>query len=93
MLFPFFGLTARTNPLVSPIQSGGYLPGIMGVRDYANPGTDGLFGFDYYIFLSASNYYDRNGDKKNSLDLFPELGGSIPFEVDISGYINSFMFT
>jgi hypothetical protein len=84
---------AQTNPLVSPIQSGGYLPGIMGVRDYANPGADGLFVLDYNIFLSASNYYDRNGDKKNSLDLPLGLEGSIPFEVDISGYINSFMFT
>ncbi len=81
------------DPLVSPIQSGGYLTGIMGVRDYANPGTDGLFVLDYNIFLNASNFYDRNGDKKNSLDLFPEFGGSIPLDVDISGYINSFMFT
>jgi hypothetical protein len=95
LLFPFVELIAQSlpNPLVSPIQSGGYLPGIMGVRDYTSPGTDGLFILDYNIFLSATDFYDRNGTKKNSLDLFPELGGSIPFDVDISGYINSFMFT
>ena len=71
---------------VSPVLSGGYLPGIMGVRDYANPGTDGLFVLDYNIFLNSDSYYDRNGDKSNSI-------GNIPIEVDISGYINSLMFT
>lgn len=83
----------QSDNIVSPIQSGGYLPGIMGVRDYANPGSDGLFVLDYNIFLSADTFYDRNGNRKNSLDLFPELGGEIPFDVDISGYINSLMFS
>ncbi len=79
------------DPLVSPIQSGSYLPGIMGVRDNVNPGTDGLSVLDYNIFLSADSFYDRNGDKKNSLDLFPELG-TVPIDIDISGYINTLMF-
>tara|TARA_R100001369_G_scaffold43249_1_gene69400 strand:- start:771 stop:1010 length:240 start_codon:yes stop_codon:yes gene_type:complete len=63
------------------------------VRDYANPVVDGPFVIDYNIFLSANTFYDSNGNKSNSIDLIPELGGSIPVDMDISGYINSFMFT
>lgn len=42
--------------------------------------------------MSANTFYDSHGNKSNSIDLIPELGGSIPDDVDISGYINSFMF-
>ena len=80
---------AQIQPKVSPILSGGYTPGIIGVRDYANPGKEGLFLIDYNLFLSADSYYDRNGDKANSIDI---LNQSIPINVDISGYINSLMF-
>ncbi len=73
-------ISAQEQPQASPILSGGYLPGIMGVRDYTNPGADGLFIIDYNIFLNANTYYDRNGNKNNALD------------IDISGYINSLMF-
>lgn len=86
-------VSAQEQPEVSSVFSGGYLPGIMGVRDYTNPGTDGLFVLDYNIFLSANSFYDGNGNKVNSLDFVPGLEGSIPFDVDISGYINSLMFT
>ena len=82
----------KTTPLVSPIQSGGYLPGISGVRDYANPGKEGFFVLDFNIFINASDFYDRNQNKTTSLDLFPKIGEPLPFNVDISGYINSFMF-
>lgn len=76
--------------IVSPAQSGGYLPGIMGVRDYANPGQDGLFIIDYNIFVNANSYYDRNGNKANTIE--GPLGNTIPLDIDISGYINSLMF-
>lgn len=75
--------------IVSPAQSGGYLPGIMGVRDYANPGQDGLFIIDYNIFVNANSYYDRNGNKVNTIEA--PLGNTIPLDIDISGYINSLM--
>lgn len=77
-------ISAQVTPQVSPVFSGGYLPGILGVRDYANPGRDGLFVLDYNIFLNANSFYDRNGNKSTSI-------GNIPIEVDISGYINSLM--
>ena len=75
--------------IVSPMQSGAYLPGIMGVRDYANPGQDGLFVIDYNIFLNANSFYDKNGDKVDEIGGI--LGNPIPLDIDISGYINSLM--
>jgi hypothetical protein len=42
--------------------------------------------------MSANTYYNRDGNKSNSVDLIPELGGRIPNDVDISGYTNSFIF-
>ena len=77
-------VAAQGVPEVSPVLAGGYLPGILGVRDYANPGSDGLFFLDYNLFLNSDSFYDREGNRANSL-------GSIPLDVDISGYINSLM--
>lgn len=80
---------AQGLPKTSPIFAGGYTPGIMGVRDYTNPGKDGLFLIDNNIFLSSDSYRDRNGDKVNSINIKNQ---NIPIDVDISGYINSLMF-
>ncbi len=79
----------QSTKSVSPAQAGGYLPGIMGGRDYANPGQDGLFIVDYNIFLDANTYYDRNGEKAAIIE--GPLGNTIPLDIDISGYINSLM--
>lgn len=76
---------AQVVPKVSPVLSGGYIPGVMSVRDYANPGQDGLFAIDYNIFLNAKSFYNKNGDKVNSIDIRNQ---SIHVDVDISGYIN-----
>lgn len=81
-------ISAQELPKVSPILSGGYTIGLMGVRDYTNPGKDGLFLIDNNIFLSSDKYYDRNGKNVNSINI---LDQSIPVNVDISGYINSLM--
>lgn len=78
---------------ISPMQSGAYMAGIAGVRDYANPGVDGLIIVDYNIFLNSDSFYDRNGDKVKSIDLIPELGDGIPIDIDITGYVNSLMLT
>ncbi len=94
ILLSFLDLNAqkKVSPLASPFQSGGYLPGIPGVRDFANPGKEGIFMLDYNIFIKTSDFYDRNQNKTNSIDLFPKINGSIPFDIDVSGYTNSFMF-
>ena len=86
MLMGIINTRAQT---VSPAQSGGYVPGINGVRDYANPGQDGLFIFDYNIFVNANSFYDANGNKVNSIE--GPQGNTIPLDIDISGYINSLM--
>ena len=59
---------AQTEPKISPYLSGGYTPGIIGVRDYANPGTDGLFVMDYNIYMKSNDFHDRNGDRVNSIE-------------------------
>jgi hypothetical protein len=76
------------SPIPSPIQIGAYIPGLINPRDFANPGTSGLVAIDYNVFFSADQYYDRNGNKVNSIDLPGDLG-SIPLDVDISGYLNA----
>lgn len=86
MLMGIINTRAQT---VSSAQSGGYVPGINGVRDYANPGQDGLFIFDYNIFVNANSFYDANGNKVNSIE--GSQGNTIPLDIDISGYINSLM--
>lgn len=74
-------------PVASPLQVGAYLPGIINPRDYANPGTSGLFAMDYNIFFTTSQYYDRYGHEVNSLD-FDKGNEPIPLAFDISGYLN-----
>ena len=89
-VFVVLGIFSAKTQTVSPAQSGGYLPGIMGVRDFVNPGIDGLFILDYNVFINANSYYDGNGNKVNSIE--GPLGNTIPLDIEISGYINSLMF-
>jgi hypothetical protein len=56
-------------PIISPTQVGAYLPGIINPRDYANPNTSGLLVLDYNIFFNTNQYFDRNGNKADILDL------------------------
>ena len=75
-------------PIASPIQMGAYVPGLIGPRDYANPGFSGIIAIDYNVFFSSNGYYDRHGNKVNSLDLVPKLD-PILIDIDLSGYINA----
>jgi hypothetical protein len=83
------GYAQNTGELASPVQAGAYLPGIMGVRDYSNPGQDGLFIIDYNIFLNANTYYNKSGEKADGIE--DPSGNTIPLDINISGYINSLM--
>ena len=74
-------------PLASPIQSGVYLPGLAGPRDYADTEFSGIFAFNYNLFFSADKFLDRDGNEVNSIDFVPQLG-SFPITVDISSYLN-----
>ncbi len=82
------GQSLPDPPLASPLQSGAYLPGLIGPRDYSNPELSGIIALDYNMFFNADKFTDRNGNETNSIDLVPELG-SIPLNIDLSGYINA----
>ena len=74
--------------IVSPIQMGAYMPGIINPRDYANPETSGLIAMDYNIFFDSDEYVDRHGNKVDNLDI--GIGfDPVPIEVDMSGYLNA----
>ncbi len=91
VLCMFQSLCAQgSDPLASFAQSGAYLPGILGVRDYTNPGKSGIFLIDYNIFMNANSYVDRNGDKASTIE--GPQGNEIDVSTDISGYINNLMF-
>lgn len=78
------------DPLPSPIQTGAYLPGLISPRDFANPGTSGLVALDYNIFFNTNEYFDKQGNSVNSIEIFPEpMTVKVPIETDIGGYINA----
>ena len=56
------------SQVVSPLQTGHYVPGVMNLRDYA-AAAPGLYAVWYNWFVSSGTYVDRNGDELTSLDL------------------------
>ena len=84
------GQELPVGPIASPIQVGAYFPGIIGPRDYGNPGFSGLVAMDYNVFLSADKYLDRNGNAVETIDVNPPIG-PIPIDVEISGYLNALL--
>lgn len=85
-LLVLFSISVISQNAASPFQSGYYAPGNLGVRDLATPVKSGLFVSDYNIFINSDKFKNIDGDEINSL-------GPIPFNVDISGYINNLMLT
>lgn len=77
---------------VSPFQSGAYLPGIIGVRDYSYPEFKGITLVDYNLGINANELTDQNGDPLSLDQNFPGLD-SPNLEVAASGYINSLMMS
>lgn len=80
------------DPIISPFQNGSYVPGTLGVRDYVNPGVSGWVISDYNTWLWSNKFVNRDGNDVNAIELIPELG-SIPIDVDISGYVNNLVVT
>jgi hypothetical protein len=71
--------------VVSPLQSGAYLPTFSGVRDMAAP-SPGLAVLWYNYFAFTDTYVDRNGNKYQSIPL-QGLNPGLPdvnLEVDLS---------
>jgi len=78
----------QTNPPVSPMLTGHYLPGIINIRDYANPSpASGLILIDYNAFLSGDKFYDKDGKRVTQIN--GPLGVPIDLKPDVSGYVNS----
>ena len=79
---------AQSRPIVSPVQMGAYMPGLVNPRDYANPGTSGLIVLDYNLFFNSDQYIDRYGNKVEEFDV--GIGyNPVPIEIDVSGYLNA----
>lgn len=73
---------------VSAFQVGSYLPGVINVRDWAQPPA-GFFILDYNIGVFTGKFVDRNGDEVDRLEIDlspidPELG-TVPVDVDVGG--------
>lgn len=93
-LLLFFVFITAFNPnligQVSPYQSGAYLPGIAGVRDFTYPEFEGITIVDYNVGLWSNKLTDHNGNKLNIGKIIPDSEDS-EIIVKASGYINSFM--
>lgn len=78
----------QTDPVVSPLLTGHYIPGLINIRDYANPSpASGLMVVDYNAFLSGDKYYDKDGNQVKQIN--GPLGAPIDLNLDIGGYANS----
>lgn len=84
-----FSSKAQNEPkLVSPMLTGHYMPGIINVRDFANPSpASGIILLDYNTLLSSSKFYGADG--KQVTQIGGPLGANIDLQVDINGYINT----
>jgi hypothetical protein len=74
--------------LVSPIQSGHYVPGAMNIRDFADPApSSGLFVLDYNFIQSGNQFYGATGQQIT--EITGPSGTKVPLTTDVSGYINN----
>lgn len=75
---------------VAPFQSGAYLPGIAGVRDFSYPEYKGITIIDYNIGLWATQLSDNNGNNLNLNQAIPSFEDS-SVDIRASGYVNALM--
>jgi len=62
--------------VASPLQPGHYVPGIVGLRDFATP-PPGLFFIWYNWYLWTDTYIDRNGNELKNFNL-SDINPSLP---------------
>jgi hypothetical protein len=80
-------LVAQDKP-VSPLLTGHYLPGIINVRDFANPSpASGLIALDYNVFLSGNKFYGADGNEVTQIK--GPLGAPTNLNIDLKGYLNT----
>lgn len=88
LVLVFSGIVSMAQNQVSPILTGHYLPGIINIRDFANPDpASGLIALDYNVFLSGNKFYGADGERVTQIT--GPLGAPINLNVDINGYLNS----
>ncbi len=76
--------------LVSPLQTGHYSPGLMNIRDEADPApVYGLSVLDYNTYQYGNKFYDRNG--KQVTQIKGPAGNLVNLDADVSGYNNTLM--
>lgn len=86
-VFSMLSWSQSSAQQLSPLQTGHYLPGFSNVRDMAMP-PPGFFVLWYNYYSTTNSYFDRNGNKYNSIPL-SELDDRLPdidLEVDLKGF-------
>lgn len=87
VVFCFCTVQITNAQQVSPLQTGHYLTNFSNIRDMATP-PPGFFVVVYNYYSLTDSYYDRNGNKINTLPLSqidPTLP-DVPFEADLQAY-------
>jgi hypothetical protein len=76
------------SSLISPLQTGHYVPGFINVRDYADPAPiDGLLVLDYNAYQYGNKMYGKDG---NQIKQINGPGNTlIDLNPDVNGYINA----
>jgi hypothetical protein len=82
-------LQAQNKPApVSPLLTGHYMPGIIDIRDFADPApVTGLVLLDYNVFPYSSKFYGADG--KQVTQIKGPLGSPIDLNINVSGYVNT----
>jgi hypothetical protein len=82
-----FGTGPVGAQVVSPIQPGHYVPGIINIRDVVTP-PPGLYVIWYNWALGSDTYVDRNGNEVKTLNL-SQIDPSLPdvdIDLDLKGF-------
>jgi hypothetical protein len=83
--FLFVSINQTSAQVVSPLQTGHYMPGVTNIRDMAKP-PSGLFVIWYNLFLNSESYYDRNGNELSQLTLSQIDPSLKDINIDLSGF-------
>ncbi len=74
--------------LVSPLQTGHYMPGFLNIRDYADPApASGLFALDYNTYQYGDKFYGADG--KQITQIAGPNGNAVQLNSDVDGYFNT----
>jgi hypothetical protein len=89
VFFEAYNSNAQNKPvLVSPLLTGHYMPGIINIRDFADPSpVTGIVLLDYNVFPFSSKFYGADG--KQVTQVKGPLGANINLNIDLNGYVNT----